>query len=1097
MTAHAITVYGPGVGTTLVFGGPRGPAGPVGPAAAGAFVPEYVTPQDHGAPADGALSDHAAFVAALGAARTRAVPVYVPKADYVIDAPIALQTGDTVTFAPGAAIEFTASGVSNLFVADGTPARIEDIAIIGEDWTVSVPNADLTNDSGYVLHARRVSRVWLRGCRVSRGKVATVQLRSDFPVRNALSLNIPDLTAATEISMASELSYDVLVERFAMDGVAGQSDAALAGACISIRYAERWTIRDGRISHAYNGVVWNGGDANPNRDGAVGGKRWVRQGRVGNVRAEDITLGGVWGSQGELIDVEGCTAVRCGDFGLHDEGGRAVTFRGGVARDCIRGMGAYFHSENVSYVDCHILVDDPTICIGDEGYVVLWKWNNGFASDGGSVSWSGGSMVVRNATLDAHVGRILTELSGVATFENALLENARVTTGNNNGGRRVYRDLTFRLPFDPGVAFDLFNTGPSHYAVFDLGIEAMDGPDVILDNVQVELGFTPAAGSRFLHADEYVYGETYLTRCDARGFPVFIDIAKSGGDPRDVKLRIGAGNTSGGSITLGAGVRVTVDEGHVYPELFGARGLRRAGSRVDASAALAAAGAFCIATGAKLQLLDDYYLATRVTLEEPFAIEGHQSLSGNVSNSRYVTGFTCATGAGILISGASGNSNKFSTGGVFKHFFMLDAAADTTPPADRQSYDKVPLLETNRAAHYEYRSMHFDGRNKREKLLHVGAGTSTPGATAWSSTISDCWFRRGAVGLYVGGPADATDNHIVNNTFDLCLSGGAIFENPVGGSAISNSFENNPGPFGIAVLSRGGFARNFTIANNYCFNNSNGNVDEPLSAAIIVGGEIPFTDFDGGGNLVSNTQPWSVHVLNNYCVSTAQRHSIRVEAGNSSSVRDNTIQSNATTDAEDIVIEAGSDASLTIIGNKVQNAALFDNVQNNSGGRYSVPVLRDDQGLTQLLATGRVRFGATGYVDATGLRMGDITPGFTSIGDIRTFKVQGASGTWTTVFDTATDFPDGGKGFAILTLAIEQTNGANQSIHRFMVHSGLLDNTDAVDEAAGYIEEFRLPAAYRDAQVYQMASGAFQVRRTNAWHASVTVVALDFPFGDD
>jgi len=486
---------------------------------------EVANPVQFGAPLDGSADATAALQAAIDALPASGGVVYTPGGVLRLDAPVYLRSNVHLLFAD-TEIDATLNP-TNVFVADGTMARIRNISAVGmREVRMSHAGGPDNNDGGFVMLLRRVTKARLGKVRVKTGKLLKTDLRVGFPERFAFGILLPDISperigvgVAAETAMADELCYDVQIADFEAEGTPGVSDIPGASGCIALRYCSKFSIERGKIRYYASGIWGSGGDANPNRDGSAQGARWVRGGVVFAVETYDIAAGGIWFSNAELTKVIACHAERCLDYGLHTEGNRHVTFEACTTLNCVRGAGGYFIDNEVVFIGCHLFVDNPPICIGGEGRVVMFKSNNGFATDGLSLWFSGGSMTVTNITDPAHQGVILTQMGGIVGVRDTVLTNVVVDYGTSNSGSRVLEDIRMRFTEDPGVPFVAITGGGGVYGSSEIGLNN-SGAGIRARRVVAEHGFTPAAGSAFADVSAG-NSENVFEDCDAGAFQTF------------------------------------------------------------------------------------------------------------------------------------------------------------------------------------------------------------------------------------------------------------------------------------------------------------------------------------------------------------------------------------------------------------------------------------------------------------------------------------------------------------------------------------------------------------------------------------------------
>ncbi|MEO1686746.1 MAG: hypothetical protein AAFU61_02455 [Pseudomonadota bacterium] len=252
-----------------------------------------VTPEEHGGLGDGAADDQTPMEQALAALAAAGGGVLLLQRHYRLGAGGLVVPSNVIVLSRGAEITCDATGV-DVFVVDGTSARKSDVSFIGPLRVTLADAGDGDPSAGYVLSCRRVSRVSLRDVTVVRGKLIRTWLRSDFTTRDVDGVTIPDVTAATETSMAAELNFDVRVEACSVEGEDTVTNAAGAGAAVMLGWVERFHVTDLTARTVYHAVLWWGGDHDQDRDDIAAD--WAREGAVTGCVVRGAASGAVWGS---------------------------------------------------------------------------------------------------------------------------------------------------------------------------------------------------------------------------------------------------------------------------------------------------------------------------------------------------------------------------------------------------------------------------------------------------------------------------------------------------------------------------------------------------------------------------------------------------------------------------------------------------------------------------------------------------------------------------------------------------------------------------------------------------------------------------------
>lgn len=514
------------------------------------------------------------------------------------------------------------------------------------------------------------------------------------------------------------------------------------------------------------------------------------------------------------------------------------------------------------------------------------------------------------------------------------------------------------------------------------------------------------------------------------------------------------------------------------------------GGTVDASAALSAAAAYAVETGAVVLIDGHFLISAHMVFPKAFVLRGQSGFRGaDVAAGK----LTFAAGAGLEWLHPDGEDTTINGLGVAN--LVLEDAATTALPADKQSFDPVPLLTCHRAMRVRIDDVTIRGADRRRMGAWLGRGN-----TIWNSLIQGLRVMDCQLGLWLGGDNDATHNYLVASTFDHCQTG-IIFDNPVAGACISCSVENCTGAVAIGYRSTATRAKAHRLAHCYVLNCGPA-VPDPTSAAVQIGGVLPDTDWDVAGvNVTSTSEPWTMSVVANYLACPLMESAVAYACGRYSEIRRNLVQTAGAGTGVDF-INIGTSGNTAIDGNVRQGDTKVDQIAPGSTYHRSLRVNQDGDLIRTLrnvtmASDAVVAIGDVAQIDAAGITTGVDTGGWKFSGRFGSRAVTGAAGVATTIFNMATDFPQGAgnSGFGKLFVAIEQGSGAHQSVIEITIHGDLRDAFGVVDTAAGFVVTQRIPGA-RDGEVIAMSGSSLQITRISGFQASISMVLVDFPFSD-
>lgn len=218
--------------------------------------------------------------------------VNVPNGIYEIDAgKIVLNSGSSLIFAPGAVLKINSSTSSeqSLFTLDGK----NGVSITGGHFIAaddSVVVFKIQNGSKNI----NITNVSCEGCRL---------LFSDV------------------LSPYDQINSNLLNENILISHCHGKANKLLTRrAFVEFHYTQNSQCVSCDVEGYYHGLMFWGGDSNPNRDGGENNQRKTSHLTFKNNNLKNLRQGGIWGSMGEYITIDTNTLENGGDVGIDFEG---------------------------------------------------------------------------------------------------------------------------------------------------------------------------------------------------------------------------------------------------------------------------------------------------------------------------------------------------------------------------------------------------------------------------------------------------------------------------------------------------------------------------------------------------------------------------------------------------------------------------------------------------------------------------------------------------------------------------------------------------------------------------------------------------------
>lgn len=235
-----------------------------------------------------------------------------------------------------------------------------------------------------------------------------------------------DPNATAGLVREAQLSSHILVTHNV--GNAHQPVGARDLVGVNLSYAADAAVAVNRLANYSSGVMWWGGDANPERGGSLeyNNPRWARRILIAENEVFDADAGAIWGSMGQDILVANNRVGRCEDVCLDAEGSFRVLFTGNRAENAKNAvLAVFFFSRDIRFTHNTVIQD------GSMGRVLFRSWN---------VSQHPGQIDIilrENAftyTGPAGVGLIEKESSRTLLVQENRLRNVIMSLVTNNAG---------------------------------------------------------------------------------------------------------------------------------------------------------------------------------------------------------------------------------------------------------------------------------------------------------------------------------------------------------------------------------------------------------------------------------------------------------------------------------------------------------------------------------------------------------------------------------------------------------------------------------------------------------------------------------------
>ncbi len=367
--------------------------------------------------------------------------VYFPAGTYLISKSLALNDHQVIV----------GDGLSSVFLAPKDAGTKEAFAFMTihskKDISVSQLNTVLQQTPKFAattLKAVNVAYLSIKkvnaiNCGIVETWVDTQYAYKQIPVLN-------NTKGVDEVS-------NFFIEVDSCSGLGAQQGIAERTNGVLLYYANHWKVTNSTLKGYNHGIVWWGGDSNPERDGDTVNIRKSKDGLVQNVVVSNIRGGGIWGSMGEDVVVKACNVSYCTDVGIDFEGCYQSKAIDNVVANCVNGGIATFHYNK------DILFDSNKVFQDNPGHVLARIYNAAQRQDNGSVTFE------RN-TFTATKGVGLIDQRGPSrhiTFVDNTLSNVVLNLSFNNNHYILIKDNTFNITRKAAAYNYVIKAGQTHF----------------------------------------------------------------------------------------------------------------------------------------------------------------------------------------------------------------------------------------------------------------------------------------------------------------------------------------------------------------------------------------------------------------------------------------------------------------------------------------------------------------------------------------------------------------------------------------------------------------------------------------------------------
>ena len=396
-------------------------------------------------------------------------------------------------------------------------------------------------------------------------------------------------------------------------------------------------------------------------------------------------------------------------------------------------------------------------------------------------------------------------------------------------------------------------------------------------------------------------------------------------------------------------------------------------------------------------------------------------------------------------------------------------------------WDDKPLIYRGRGYNFNSVGVVVQGQGYRLYGGIYGAPLRTDEAVMWNSQWLGNTYEGCAVGRVIGCAKDSTGIVSKTNTIHQNYWVGDVLLGP-NGADLSDSVEQNYGPWGRAFYSYASAITSVTQANAYMFNNCRHHSGKANTAGILLGVPVYGTPFEDVKAATSVAAPSGWEVNHNYIVSDHQSRAVIANVFRFGEIRGNTeVTADNSASGAAFEILSGS-GRIEIYGNYNQNSGLEDRYINGGSSDLYLPLIqRPSSGLVNL-NDGYLLDGVAGTVRVQdGISRRDSSSDFDRKAGVLFVKKSFVTGG---VWETLLTF-DSYYAVAEIVLTLESTSETLQSRH--VIHVSDLDS-------GAITAVYNSPSTPPDSTVFQVSGSNFQVKRNNNWQGMATVTYAGSPY---
>jgi len=319
----------------------------------------YINIQNFDVPIDGSQRDVSLLIQnAIEEHKT----IFLPAGTYQLRNPIKLSSGARLMGEEGTVILVTggkaAFHIPSLLGDGKLPEFESDIQI--STLTVRAEG----NNSNYAVSAKGVRALTVENLTVE--GMGGVSIGTPYSVNSWDGSKNPVANAG--IVSKDCLSADIRIKNCIID-CKSMKDGGASGIVVS--FADGFHIEGCKVTNAFQGIQFWGGDSDYNRGGRFEYLGMCTNGEIVGCEAHEIWGGGIWGSMGTKITIRDSIVSHCKDVGIDFEGCHDVTASGNTVTDCTNGNLATFQECNGTIV----FEKNTSILTGEWGTVHYFNSN--------------------------------------------------------------------------------------------------------------------------------------------------------------------------------------------------------------------------------------------------------------------------------------------------------------------------------------------------------------------------------------------------------------------------------------------------------------------------------------------------------------------------------------------------------------------------------------------------------------------------------------------------------------------------------------------------------------------------------------------------